>query len=127
MQHELHDPDSPHNGGITNNWIAQSFARDLWIEQLLKVSAAELSGAAKTAATCIAMHIDDTGRCRLPVETIAEFAGMDSRSVRRMIHHLEGAGWLSVKRSAGHHPNSFRLTTPHGTVVPSTIGGRANG
>lgn len=119
MQNTLHATDAPYNGRI---------ARDRWIELLLQVRAAELSGAAKIAGACIAMHVDlNTRRCDLPVETIAELAGMDSRSVRRMIRKLEATGWLSVDRSVGYHPNLFKLTTPDEMgVTPSMVGGRAN-
>jgi hypothetical protein len=118
MKHDVHETDSPHNGRI---------ARDRWVELLLEVKASKLSGAAKIAGATIAMHVDlDTGRCELTRDQIADRCGMDSRSCRRMIKHLEDAGWLSVRRSDGFFANSFTLTMPSKPVVTSMIGGHAD-
>jgi DNA-binding GntR family transcriptional regulator len=119
LKPSLRRTDSSHNGRI---------ARDRWLELLLQVRASELSGAAKIAGATIAMHLNpETERCELTREAIADRCGMDSRSCRRMIKHLEDAGWLSVKRSVGFFANSFELTTPNElTAASSMIGGRAN-
>ena len=120
MKHSLRQTDSPHNGRI---------ARDRWIELLLGVRSSKLSGAAKIAGATIAMHLNpETERCELSREAIADRCGMDLRSCRRMIKHLEDAGWLSVKRSVGFFANSFELTLPdEPAAAASVIGGRANG
>jgi CRP-like cAMP-binding protein len=118
MTRSLRQTDSPHNGRI---------ARDRWIELLLEVRSSKLSGAAKIAGATIAMHLNrDTGRCELTREGIADRCGMDSRSCRRMIKHLEDAGWLSVKRSVGFFANSFELTLPTEPAAAPSIGGRAH-
>ena len=115
MTHSIRQTDSPHNTGI---------CRDRWLELLLQVRAAKLSGAAKIAGATIAMHVDlDTGRCELTRDHIADRCGMDSRSCRRMIKHLEEAGWLSVKRSVGFFANSFELTTPNELTAATSING----
>jgi hypothetical protein len=118
MTHSLRQTDSPHNGRI---------ARDRWIALLIQTQASKLSGAAKIAGATIAMNLNpETGRCELTREAIADRCGMDSRSCRRMIKHLEDAGWLSVKRSVGFFANSFELTTPNEpAAAPSNKGGRA--
>jgi hypothetical protein len=119
MTHSLRQTDSPYNGRI---------ARDRWIELLLEVRSSKLSGAAKIAGATIAMHLNpETGRCELSREAIADRCGMDSRSCRRMIKHLEDAGWLSVKRSVGFFANSFELTTPNELTAAPSAGGRAHG
>ena len=119
LKYSLCQTDSPHNGRI---------ARDRWIALLLEVRSGELSGAAKIAGATIAMHLNpETARCELSREAIADRCGMDSRSCRRMIKHLEDAGWLSVKRSVGFFANSFELTLPdEPAVATSMIGGRAH-
>ena len=116
LKHSIRHIDSRNNGRI---------AKDRWLEMLLPVRASQLSSAAKIAGATIAMHLNpETGRCELTRDAIAERCGVDSRSCRRMIKHLEDAGWLRVRRSTGFFPNSIELTTP--PAAASMIGGRAD-
>lgn len=118
IRHALHKPDSPCKVRIS---------RDHWLELLFQVPARDLSGAAKIAGAAVAMHISpETGLCQLSREAIADRCGMDSRSCRRMIKHLENAGWLGVRRSVGLVPNSFELRIPAEPDAVTSVGGRAS-
>jgi len=102
--------------------------RDDWLELLLQVKARELSGAAKLVGVAIALHLDpETMRCEQSREAIADFCGMDARSVRRMVAKLEAEGWLGVDRTLGYFANSFFLRTPdEPAAAPSINGGCAH-
>jgi hypothetical protein len=99
--------------------------RDTWLEALLADD--ELTPEGKVVGARIAIHVDlATGRCEQSREALADACAMDARTVRRMISKLEVAGWLSVDRSVGHFPNSFRLRRPDEPAAAPSIGGRAN-
>jgi len=115
-----HAPTSP-NKGKNQNIINRD-----WIGEILQVEARELRGPEKVVAICVALHVDQTGRCRRSSALLAEACGMDERSVRRRLEKLVGAGWVGVDRSGGRHPNSFFLMTPPSDVAPSSKGGRAH-
>jgi len=109
-----------------NNHHITIIDRDAWIAVMLQVEARELRGPEKVVAITIALHVDQTGRCRRSSALLAKACGMDERSVRRRLEKLEAAGWIGIEHSGGHHPNSFWLKTPP-EVALSIFGGRANG
>jgi hypothetical protein len=113
----------PRNKG-QNQYIITN--RDAWIEQLLQIEARELRGPEKVVAISIAMHVDQTGRCRKSSALLAEACGMDEGSVRRRLEKLEAEGWIGVEHSGGRYPNSFFLRTPPDVVAPSFKGGNAH-
>src|SRR5437016_10751268 len=87
-----------------------------WLKAMLK---SDLDTTAKVVGCAIAAHMDRYGRAYPSKETLRRFCSISKpAAVDRAVDRLEQAGWISVERSHGRHPNRY-----HGHLNPLPTSG----